>query len=227
MPPADDRFTGRIAGVGTRLAGSGAPDRADGAPGPRFVVGMWAESPLGRFCDVMVETPAGRRILLAPRDDVADYVSGTYTFDEVRVMPVSWRKIDGGLGVTAGDVLDLRLGIGAITPLGMLLRAVPRPLATSPAWLTAIDPVARLLVPGAATAGSAGGGRREFYGVTLARRITSLTGTVVLTHGTAAQELTGPAPLAPPVRFGFASAPAAPTLVDVTTTIRTPRARPE
>ncbi len=203
--PPDDRFTGRIAGLGTRTAAG---------PGPRIVVGMWNDSPLGRFVDVMIETEEGHRILLAPRDDVADYVASTFTFDEVRVLPVAWRKIDGGLGVRAGDTLDIEVGIGTITPLGMLLRAVPRGIATRPGWLTVIDPVARILVPGAATAGTAGRGRREFYGVTLARRIVSLAGRFE------AQELTGLAPLTPPVRFGFGSAPAAPSLVDVTTTIR-------
>lgn len=201
----DDRFVGRIAGVGT-------------ASGTRIVMGLWEESPLGRFSDVMVETASGHRILLAPRDEVADYVSSTYTFDEIRVTDVAWKKIDGGLAVTAGDPasggLVVRLGIGPITPLGMLLRAVPAAIATRPGWLALISPAARILVPGSATAGTAGRGRREYYGVTLARRITSLAAVI---------DGQDPGPLArlsPPVRFGFGSAPAQPSLVDVTTTIR-------
>lgn len=197
----DLRFVGRIAGVGT-------------LSGTRFVVGMWRESPLGTFADVMVETGAGRRILLAPSSEVADFIRTTYSFDEVRVLPVSWRKIDGGIRVTAGDNLDLRLTIGSISPLGMLLRAVPAAFATRPGWLRLVDPVARVLVPGSATAGTAGGGRREFYGVTLARRITALQANFE------GEDLGALARLWPPVRFGFGSAPAAPTLVDVTTTIR-------
>ncbi|GAA4681855.1 hypothetical protein [Frondihabitans cladoniiphilus] len=212
MPPrvsrrarTDLRFTGRIAGVGT-------------SRGPRFVVGMWETSPLGRFVDVMVEDGAGHRILLAPSPDVADFVSATYTFDEVRFLPVSWRKVDGGLRVVAGGptepVLDLRLGIGGISGLGMLLRAVPSAFATAPGWLRLIDPIARVLVPGSATAGTAGGDRREYYGVTLARRIVSLEGTWE------GADLGVLARLDPPVTFGFGSAPASPSLVDVTTTIR-------
>lgn len=197
----DDHFIGRIAGVGT-------------TSGTRIVVGMWHSSPLGRFVDVMVETEAGRRILLAPSQEVADYVSATYTFDEVRVQAVRWRKIDGGLRVDAHHELTLSLGVGQISALGMLLRAVPSAIATRPEWLRVIDPVARILVPGSATAGTAGSGRREFYGVTLARHITSLEGAFE------GDELGALAPLSPPVRFGFASSPTAPTLVDVTTTIR-------
>lgn len=197
----DDHFVGRIAGVGT-------------TSGTRIVVGMWQSSPLGRFVDVMIETKAGRRILLAPSQEVADYVSATYTFDEVRVQTVTWAKIDGGLRVNAEGELALTLGVGQISGLGMLLRAVPRPIATRPGWLRLIDPVARILVPGSATAGTAGSGRREFYGVTLARHITALSGSF------GGNDLGTLAPLTPAVRFGFASSPATPTLVDVTTTIR-------
>jgi len=196
----EDRFEGRIAGFGT-------------ASGTRIVVGMWERSPLGRFADVMVEDAAGHRTLLAPDDRVAAYVSSTYTFDEVRVVPVSWRKVDGGIGVTAGD-LRLRLTVGGISALGVLLRLVPRAFATRPGWLRLVDPVARVLVPGARTAGSAGGGRREHYGVTLARHLVA----VEATDGS--RDLGGLRRLTPPVRFGFGSAPAAPSLVDVVTTIR-------
>jgi len=198
----DDRFTGRIAGVGT-------------TSGTRIVVGMWESSPLGRFADVMVEDEAGHRLLLAPSEAVAEYVSATYSFDEVRVVPVAWRRVDGGLRVTAGE-LDVRLTIGGISALGMLLRLVPRRIATRPGWLRLVDPVARVLVRGARTAGTAGGGRREFYGVTLARHVTALAA-----HD-GGRDLGALAPLSPPVRFGFGSAPAQPSLVDVVSTIRRP-----
>ncbi|PPF87281.1 hypothetical protein C5B96_04425, partial [Subtercola sp. Z020] len=74
-----ERFEGRIAGFGT---GAGA----------RVVVGMWERSPFGRFADVMVEFGGGHRLLLAPSDAVAEYVAGTYNFDEVRVVPVRFGR---------------------------------------------------------------------------------------------------------------------------------------
>lgn len=195
-------FVGRIAGFGT-------------ASGTRIVIGMWESGPLGRFGDVMLEQADGHRILFAPSDEVAAFVGETYTFDEVRRVPVVWRRIDEGIAVDAGE-LRIRMRIGGVSPLGRLLRAVPRAVATQPWWLRAIDPLARVLQPGARTAGSAGNGRAEFYGVTDARRI---LGVAVSRGGTVLGAI---APLHPPVRFGFGSAPASPHLVDVTTTILLP-----
>jgi len=199
MAPTVLRFHGRIAGFGT---GSGV----------RIVIGMWPRSPLGSFADVMVERPDGHRILLAPSRAVADFVGTTYTFDEVRLVPVNYRKRGREVTVTAGP-LDVWLTVGGISPLGRLLRLVPKRLATRPWWLRLIDPVARVLVPGARTAGSAGQGRREYYGVTSARAIDGLTA-----HWDG-DDLGGLERLHPPVTFGFGSAPAAPHIVEVTTTI--------
>ena len=64
--------------------------------------------------------------------------------------------------MTAGP-LDLEFTTGRRTALGVLLRAVPRPLATAPAWITVVDVVARRVLPGVRTRGSAGRGRREYY----------------------------------------------------------------
>ncbi|WP_313788370.1 hypothetical protein [Subtercola endophyticus] len=301
-----ERFSGRIAGFGT--AGSGSQD------GPRIVIGMWVRSPFGRFADVMIEHPDGRRVLLAPSDRVATYVSSTYTFDEVRVVPVRAMRVAGGIRVMAGAtasgtggaglggeglggaapdgaaldgtalggtrldgtapddaglgragldgtvpdgtglqgtrldgtvpdgavpdgtalggtrldgtvpdgaVLDVTMRVGRITPLGRVLRGVPERLATDPRWLRAVDPVAARLVPGAHTSGSAGGGRREYYGVTTIRALDAVHGTLE------GRDLSSLAPLDPPVTFGFGSAPATPSLVDLTTIIRSPRPHPQ
>lgn len=199
------RFSGRIAGFGT-------------ASGTRVVAGLWRESPFGAFSDVMLEDARGHRTLLAPSAEVAGFVSSTYAFDEVRVVPVRWHRIAGGLRVVAGE-LEARILVGAMPPLGRMLRVVPAVVATAPAWLEAIDPLARRIVPGVRTAGTAGGGRREFYGVTTLRRIAwagaSLGGA----------DLGAFAALDPPVRFGFGSAPPEPHLVDLVTSIRMSVAR--
>ena len=83
----------------------------------------------------------------------------------------------------------------------------------APWWLRAIDPVASRIVRGVHTAGTAGNGRREYYGVRRSRRVVSVSGRY------RGDDLGGLTRLVPPVAFGFASAPATPQIVAVTTTI--------
>ncbi|AIV40608.1 hypothetical protein [Curtobacterium sp. MR_MD2014] len=198
------RFRGRIMGVGT-------------TSGVRFVVGMWDRSPFGAFTDVFLEQPDGSSVLLAPDEIVAAYVSGTYRFDTVSVVDIDARRTARGLELDAGP-LRASIDVGSISPLGRVLRIVPKPIARDPRWLSVIDPVARLVAPGAGTAGTAGGGRREYYGVTGAHDVTGVSGSW------AGEPLGSLAPLDPPVAFGFASMPRVPQVVDVETTIREPAA---
>jgi hypothetical protein len=210
------RFRGRIAGVGS-------------ASGVRVVVGWWTESPFGRFADAMVERSDGHRVLLAPSDQVAELVSTTYTFDEVRIEPVDVDTVvaarsagSAGSGgparaverwqVRAGS-LCLDLEIGRRTPLGRLLHLVPRPVAESPTFATLADPVARVALRGVRTRGTARAGRREYYGARDVRAVIALDGTF---DGTPLGPL---APVDPPCRFGFSSTPRRPSVTTVTTTI--------
>lgn len=192
-------FAGHIAGVGTDA-------------GVRMVVGSWHTSPFGAFTDVMVQQADGQRVLLAPNDEVADFVGSTYHFDRVEVAPVEV-ALDADRLTVRTPVLDLEVGIGGPAPLDYLLRLVPARLAVAPWWLRAIDPVASRMVRGVHTAGTAGNGRREYYGVRRSRRVVSATGRY------RGADLGGLTPLRPAVEFGFASAPATPQIVTVTTTI--------
>ena len=194
-----DRFDGFIAGLGTPA-------------GLRVVVGHWPVSPFGTFTDVMVERPDGHRMLLAPTEQVAAFVAGTYTFDEVCLVPVG-SVAEGDRWTVHAGPLDLAFTVGRRAPLGALLRAVPRRLATDPRWITAIDLVARRVLPGVRTRGSAGQGRREYYAALDLHRI---TGARVVWEGVDQGGLTA---VDPPVRFGFGSTPRTPSLVRVVTLI--------
>lgn len=195
-------FTGYIAGFGTRA-------------GVRMVVGSWQRSPFGHFADVMVETADGERVLLAPSDEIAEFVSATYTFDRIEIGAVTVQHSRDGFTIAAPG-LEVSGRLGGPAPFDWLLRWVPRRVATAPVWLRAIDPVASRLVDGVRTAGSAGNGRREYYGVRRTRRIVAVDGSF------GGSDLGGLTALEPPVRFGFSSAPATPQLVSVTTTIDLP-----
>ena len=201
MPMTTDRstFRGSILGIGS-------------ASGVRVVVGHWTDTPLGEFSDAMVETATGHRVLLAPRAEVAEFIAGTYVFDETRIEPF---RVDAAAErwLVRSPSLSLELGIGRRTPIGMLLRAVPRPLAESPAWCAATDPAARVLLRGVRTRGVAREGRREWYGATDVRAVTSLAGAF---DGAALGRL---APVDPPCRFGFSSTPRRPAVTTVVTTV--------
>ncbi|KRE60178.1 hypothetical protein [Nostocoides sp. Soil756] len=217
------RFRGRIAGVGS-------------TSGVRVVVGWWLETPFGPFADVMLERPDGHRVLLAPSEQVAELVSTTYTFDEVRLEPVTvagaplsrpMRHASGphphGSPATlkvplsgwsvATPSLSLALDVGGRTPLGRLLRLVPRPVATSPGFATLADPVARLLLRGVRTRGVARAGRREYYGATDVRGVIGMHGSFD------GLDLGALAAVDPPCRFGFSSTPRRPSVTEVSTTI--------
>lgn len=195
-------FRGRIAGAGS-------------TSGVRVVVGWWQESPWGPFTDVMLETAQGHRVLLAPTEEVARFVQTTYRFDAIRIEPIvaqvgsdEWRIESPSLSVT--------LRIGNRTGLGRVIRLVPARLAAHPVWCALIDPIARTALRGVRTRGSAGGGRREWYGATDMAAVVALAGSF---DSVPLGEL---APVDPPCRFGFSSTPITPSVTTVVTTIDAP-----
>lgn len=197
--PRGRRFEGMIAGIGS-------------ASGTRVVVGHWPVSPMGSFSDCMVETAAGHRVLLAPTDEVASFVAGTYTFDEVRIEPVRV-VVDGMQWQVTSPSLTLRIATGRPTLIGLLLRLVPARLATSPAWCALTDPVARVALRGVRTRGTAREGRREYYGATGTRAVASASGSF---DGRPLGDLR---PVDPPCRFGFSSTPRRPGVTTLVTTV--------
>jgi hypothetical protein len=194
-----ERFTGRIAGMGS-------------TSGVRVVVGRWDESPWGAFADVMVEDASGHRVLLAPTERVRDFVAATYSFDEHVIEQVAVEDTADGWQVSMPS-LSLRLSVGGRTPLGALLGLVPDRVATSPPWCSAVDPVARVVLRGVRTRGTAGNDRREWYGATSVVAVTAMAGRW---RGV---DLGALAPVDPPCGFGFSSTPKRPSVTTVVTTI--------
>ena len=191
-------FDGWIAGLGT-------------TEGTRIIVGRWPRSPFGPIVDVMIETAAGHRRLIAPRQEVADFIAATYSFDEVEISRVGVTAYRREWAISAGS-LSVAFELGRRRPLGVLLRSVPPPLARRPLWISAIHRPAQLLLTGVRTTGSAGNGRREWYG---AQDLHPIRAAVAWLDN---QNLGGLAPVDPPVRFGFGSVPTEPALVRITTT---------
>lgn len=195
-------FRGTIVGLGS-------------TSGVRIVVGSWCDSPYGAFADVMLAEPDGTRRLLAPTAETAEFVAATYVFDDVLVVPVEVRHVDGSVHVRAGE-LEIAYRVARRTSLGWALRAVPRPVATSVWWSTVTDPIARALLRGVRTRGSAGGGRSEVYGATDHHAVAHLSGTW---RGADLGKL---ATVHPDPGFGFASTPQRPSVTTLVTTVIPP-----
>ena len=153
-------------------------------------------------------------MLLAPTIEVADYVAATYTFDEVVVAPVVVTVAGDRWQVRAGDDLPWTSGSGPRIRTGAAAAGwSPRRLATSPGWAAVVDPVARVLLRGVRTRGTAPEGRREWYAATDLHAVTHLSGTW---RGRPLGELR---PVDPPCRFGFSSTPRTPGVTTVVTTV--------
>jgi hypothetical protein len=200
------RFDGQIAGAGAES-------------GTRLVLGHWTRSPHGGFADVMVQRPDGHRVLLAPDPWVAEFVSSTYTFDEVVQVPVDVRIHDDAgrprWTVSAGP-LAWSFTVGRRTALGHLLRAVPPPLGRTHTFARVTDVIAPRVFPGVRTLGTAGNARAEWYA---ARDLHRVTDSVTSWSGTDLGAMTD---VDPPPDFGFSSTPRTPALTALTTIVQVP-----
>lgn len=177
------------------------------------MLGLWDQTPMGSFADAMIEDSNGHRTLIAPRDEIADFIATTYTFDEIVIAPVTLTRTPTAWHLAATD-LDVHFSPGRRLWMSPLLHAVPSPVRRSAGWARFCNPIASRLMPGVQTFGSAGSGRTEWYAARDVRGVDSVS---VRWRG---EDLGALAPLTPPVRFGFASAPARPSLTALTSYVR-------
>jgi len=149
--------------------------------------------------------PAGRRRLLAPSPEVADYIASVYFFDEVAVTAMTVTLAENSLDLYVAQAdLDIHLDLGRGLPW-----APDRPL-----WFTEhIEaPIARRCL-GVQVTGVSPTGVRQWYQATGIRRVTG---------GWAALgdcDLGAIAGVDPPVRFGFSEPPRWPSSVKIKTTL--------
>lgn len=201
---ARHRFHGHIAGAGT-------------SGDTRLVLGCWSRTPHGPFADIMVAHPDGRRELLAPDEWVADFVASTYEFDDVRIVPVHVQRTGTAKNSTwrveAGP-LTWDFTVGPRDPLGYVLRAVPTPIGRTLTFTRASDVVARRIMPGVRTLGTAGNDRLEWYS---ASDLHGISASHASWSGINLGTMTD---MNPPPDFGFSSTPQQPSLTALTSTVR-------
>jgi hypothetical protein len=178
--------------------------------GDRVVVGHWARSPIGPMSDVMWAEPDGRRVLYAPDERVAAFVTAIYRFDEVVV---------GEMAVD-GSAAGLRVGVTEREVHLQPGRARRLPGRGRPAWFTrwVEGPVARVALH-VRTYGVSPSGVREWY---RADSWAPLTGAAASIGG---RDLGAMAEVSPPCRFGFSEAPKRPSITAVRPLLEDPSGR--
>lgn len=182
--------------------------------GDLIVAGRWHRSPFGPFADVMWRRPDGRRVLLAPTDEVATFLARHYRFDELRREPVRIERRGGEIEVDAGPVI-LRLAPRPPGFASLALGVRPRRLRAHPAWLAAEEflfrPLVAPLIGGrsAHVRGRTAAGAREWYSIHDLRGATA--------RATIEGVDAGPCTPGDPGGFGFSEFPSKPALVRVTT----------
>ncbi len=194
-----------------RVVLEGAIAGAAFSSGDAFVVGLWDSGPLGAMADVMWTQPSGRRVLLAPDERVAAFVSGVYSFDETVAVSFAVTRWADGFELSAGE-LRLMATLSRPHPLFALR---PRRLRRSLAWVRVEDALLRPVVgrfvigggDGVRMRGKTPGGQREWYRIDGYRRVLSATARL------GGRDLGPLAPLAPDLGFGFSGFPRHPAFV--------------
>jgi len=150
-----DVFVGRITSTGF-------------SSGDRIVIGDWKESPLGGFTNIMWAKHDGTRVLLSPSKKHADYVSGLYSFEEVRITEIDVLRSQGEVSVKGGG-LSVRISWGSAVPLPFW-----RPL-----WFVAsVEAVLGRAIFGTKTYGRTRDDRRGWYSVRSISRVLEAEGDI-------------------------------------------------
>ncbi len=167
--------------------------------GDMVVIGDWSDSPQGAFTNLMWAKPDGTRVLIAPSEELGDFVSSLYSFDEVIVSSMEIERTKKSIEVECDlGRVSMRWGMN-----------VPLPFSR-PRWFIAnIEaPFARLFF-GTKTHGTTRNGRKEWYHV---RGLSRMKSVELELDGRSSNQMTG---MAPSACFGFSNPPRMPLSVRV------------
>ncbi len=170
--------------------------------GDRIVIGDWMESPMGRFTDIMWADTAGKRILIAPTKEIADYVNSMYTFEETIIEEINIQNFERELQLESPSMkINLKWD-----------RGWPIPFKRSLLFIATVELFFAKLFFGTKTHGVTNNGRKEWYAIDRVSKIT--TGTAEINNKNLG-EITDMTPC----KFGFSDAPKKPASCEVRTHI--------
>ena len=137
-----DIFSGRITSSGF-------------SSGDRIVIGDWKDSPFGSFTNIMWAKSDGSRVLLSPSENLAEYVSSLYSFEEVKITPIVVNRKKRGISVKAGN-LEVKMAWSL---------AFPIPLWRPKWFISTIENTIAVRFFNTSTYGLTRNGRREWYSI--------------------------------------------------------------
>ena len=185
-----DVFKGRISSSGF-------------ASGDRIVVGDWKESPLGSFTDIMWARPDGHRTLIAPNQEVVDYVEGMYSFDEIKIQDITVTEKERRFTLSCESMeLDFSWKKGWKIPFRRSLF-----------FIATVELFFAKLFFGTRTHGTTKNNRKEWYAIDRVSNIIDANATIE------GKDAGGKMPMKEPCKFGFSEAPKKPSSCEVRTHI--------
>ena len=185
-----DVFKGRISSSGF-------------ASGDRIVVGDWKESPLGSFTDIMWARPDGHRTLIAPNQEVVDYVEGMYSFDEIKIQDITVTEKERRFTLSC-ESMDLDFS---------WKKGWKIPFRRSLFFIATVELFFAKLFFGTKTHGTTKNNRKEWYAIDRVSNITDASATIE------GNDAGGKMPMKEPCKFGFSEAPKKPSSCEVRTHI--------
>ena len=185
-----DIFTGRITSSGFQT-------------GDRIVVGAWKTSPFGNFTDIMWAKSDGTRVLIAPTQEIADYVTAMYSFDEILLEDVDSIEDGRCLKVKCETMeLDFQWNKGFKIPFKRSLL-----------FIATVELFFAKLIFSTRTYGVTKNNRKEWYAIDRVSHITHATANI---SGKGVGRFK---PMDEPCKFGFSEAPKKPSSCEVRTHI--------
>ena len=185
-----DIFQGRITSSGFQT-------------GDRVVVGAWKSSPFGNFTDIMWAKPDGTRILIAPNQEIADYVTDMYSFDDVLLEAIDIEEDGRNLSVKCKTMkLEFSWKKGFAIPFKRSLL-----------FIATVELFFAKLIFSTRTYGLTRNNRQEWYAID---RVSNLSRASAKIEG---EDVGDMASMSPPCKFGFSEAPRKPASCEVRTHI--------
>jgi len=166
--------------------------------GDRLVLGHWKESPFGSFLDIMWAKSDGTKILIAPNQEIANYISSMYEFDIIKIEEI---RIEESINQIKIETTDINCHFKWSGGISFMTKK--RPL-----WfISSVEYLFGWLIFGTKTHGKTKNGKKEWYAVDRLSKLISARADI---NGEDLGKFTS---FYPKANFGFSDPPKMPSSV--------------